>query len=451
VEANLSLTDDAPNSGKKKKKPRINGGKYGFDDYINSSTTVHEDIGVKVGDRCHCCGVGKYYPGKDRKQIEFSGGPIITAKRHIKKTLRCNCCGDMKMAIKRIVRWSPEARSALVIHKIYGNPWNRMERIQKLFGTPLAASTMYDQGKIIWEEAAQFIVPVLFNTVAESPLWQTDDTGMKILSVMQANKLLPESEQRACHTTVICGLFEEFKVVLYITANRYCRENWGPLLERRKSDSKVIIATDASSQSLPKGDELKRAIPAVCLGGHGRRKFKDIEKDYPEECDYFLKLISDLYQKEHACKGKSDLERLEYHKKHSTPIIKAIYAKIAELFKNKTVEPNSTLGKAMQYWLNHKEGLTAFLRVAGAPIDNNWAERALRIMAIYRKTSLFFKTMHSALVMNDLFTLVATCEENGINAFMYLNWIQVNWKQVQATPHLFLPWHFKNETEAIAA
>jgi hypothetical protein len=35
------------------------------------------------------------------------------------------------------------------------------------------------------------------------------------------------------------------------------------------------------------------------------------------------------------------------------------------------VEPNSGLGKAIQYMLRHWMPLTLFLREAGAPVDNN--------------------------------------------------------------------------------
>ncbi len=435
----------------KPKKPRTNGGKYGFDDYSSASITIHDVEGVSAGDICPCCELGKYYPGEDRKQLEFTGGPILTPKRHIKKTLRCNRCGHEVFNLKKIIKWQPQARSALVIHKIYGTPWYRMARIQKLCGIPVGISTLYEQVKVVWEEVGQCIVSELYKLGIESPLFCTDDTGMKILSVLKANELLPESDQRACHTTAICTLSGDFKIILYITANQYCRENWVPLLEKRKSKNKAVMMTDASNQSLPKGDDSNKVISAVCLGGHGRRKFKDLEHYYPEECNYFLELISKLYENEARFKDEEPRQRLKSHQKQSGPIIGSIFAMIKKLFDEKLVEPNSDLGKAMKYWLNHKKGLTAFLRVAGVPLDNNWAENALRIMAVYRNGSLFFKTIQSALIMSDLFSLVVTCESNGINAFAYLNWLQINWKQVQAEPHRFLPWHFKNETEDIMA
>lgn len=432
-------------------KPRENGGRYGFDDYPDALTTVHDVEGIKIGDECLHCRLGKYYPGEDRKLLEFTGGPMITPKRHIKKTLRCNRCGHEAISTKKIVRWTPEARGALVINKIYGTPWYRMGRIQKLFGVPIAVSTCWGQAKAVWEESAQYVVSELYKEGIESSLFCTDDTGMKILSVLKVNELLPEVEQRACHTTAICALNGKNKIILYITANRYCRENWSALLEKRKSTNKAILMTDASNQSLPKGEELKKVTSAVCLGGHGRKKFKELEKHHPEECTYFLERISELYKNESEFKKESPKERLKFHQKNSGPIIGEIFAKIKRLFHEKLVEPNSDLGKAMQYWLNHKKGLTAFLRIAGAPLDNNLAENALRIMAIYRNGSLFFKTLESAMIMSDMFSLVVTCESNGINAFAYLNWIQVHWKQVQAEPHLFMPWHFKNETEKIVA
>ncbi len=42
----------------------------------------------------------------------------------------------------------------------------------------------------------------------------------------------------------------------------------------------------------------------------------------------------------------------------------------AQLAEHKT-EPNSGLGKAISYLLNHWTKLTLFLRQAGAPLDNN--------------------------------------------------------------------------------
>lgn len=48
------------------------------------------------------------------------------------------------------------------------------------------------------------------------------------------------------------------------------------------------------------------------------------------------------------------------------------------------MEPNSGLGKAIAYMLRHWEKLTLFLRTAGAPLDNNICERALKKAILHR-------------------------------------------------------------------
>ena len=51
----------------------------------------------------------------------------------------------------------------------------------------------------------------------------------------------------------------------------------------------------------------------------------------------------------------------------------------------KKVEPNSGLGQAISYMLNHWQPLTLFLRVPNAPLDNNICERALKKAILHRK------------------------------------------------------------------
>jgi transposase len=53
------------------------------------------------------------------------------------------------------------------------------------------------------------------------------------------------------------------------------------------------------------------------------------------------------------------------------------------------VEPNSSLGKAISYLLDHWESLTRFLHQPGAPLENNVAERALKRAIRQRKNSVF--------------------------------------------------------------
>jgi Transposase IS66 family len=68
-------------------------------------------------------------------------------------------------------------------------------------------------------------------------------------------------------------------------------------------------------------------------------------------------------------------QRLRFHQEYTEPSMKGLHEWMkAQLAEHKT-KPNSGLGKAISYLLNHWLKLTLFLRQAGAPIDNNLVER----------------------------------------------------------------------------
>jgi hypothetical protein len=64
-------------------------------------------------------------------------------------------------------------------------------------------------------------------------------------------------------------------------------------------------------------------------------------------------------------------QRLHFHQEHSGPVMETLKAWCGAQFAERKVEPNSGLGKAISYLLNHWEKLTLFLREPGAPLDNN--------------------------------------------------------------------------------
>lgn len=66
------------------------------------------------------------------------------------------------------------------------------------------------------------------------------------------------------------------------------------------------------------------------------------------------------------------------------------------------MEPNSGLGQAIGYMLKYWEKLTLFLRVPGAPLDNNVTEGALKRAIQQRKNALFYRSENGARV-GDLF------------------------------------------------
>jgi transposase len=114
----------------------------------------------------------------------------------------------------------------------------------------------------------------------------------------------------------------------------------------------------------------------------------------------------------------------------------------AQLAQKKT-EPNSGLGKAITYLLRHWRPLTAFLRVAGSPLDNNIVERALKRAVVHRKNALFYRTLNGAQVGDLFMSLIHTCQLSGVNSFDYLTELQRHARDLAVSPAEWMPWNYR--------
>ena len=91
--------------------------------------------------------------------------------------------------------------------------------------------------------------------------------------------------------------------------------------------------------------------------------------------------------------GLTPEERLQFHQEHSGPVMEKLHGWLEAQLAERKTEPNSGLGKAITYLLRHWKALTTFLREAGAPLDNNLCERALKRAVLHRKNALFYRTL----------------------------------------------------------
>jgi transposase len=80
--------------------------------------------------------------------------------------------------------------------------------------------------------------------------------------------------------------------------------------------------------------------------------------------------------------------------------------------------------------------------VPGAPLENNTAERALKLAIRQRKNSLFYATDYSAYIASMLTSLIATCLQAGVNALEYLVALQEHRRAVFGDPSAWLPWNY---------
>jgi len=198
------------------------------------------------------------------------------------------------------------------------------------------------------------------------------------------------------YTTVL--RFEgEHAICVYVTGRRHAGENLDAILAHRDPElGPIQWMSDGLAANTPKQHQ-NRAVDLSCLV-HGRRKFVEIDEFFPSECARVIEAIAAIYKHEAYCREQqlTAEQRLAYHQANSAQVMKDLKAWMEKQFKDKQVEPNSRLGGAFEYLLKRWEALTRFLEIPGAPLDNNAAERALKMILRYRKNSLFYKNEHGA-------------------------------------------------------
>ena len=198
-------------------------------------------------------------------------------------------------------------------------------------------------------------------------------------------------------------------------------------------------ALNANNPSSPS----EHIIEANC-NAHALRKFTDIEDFFPQAARTVIDRFKSVFENERQARANhlSDAERLRYHQQLSEPEMSAIRSFVEQQLEDRAVEPNSSLGNAYRYLINHWEKLTRFLTVPGAPIDNNIVERALKWMIQVRKNSVFFATEHGAYIGSMFISLIATCWQAKVNPIDYLTRLQHNRSALFKHPENWLPWNY---------
>jgi transposase len=167
---------------------------------------------------------------------------------------------------------------------------------------------------------------------------------------------------------------------------------------------------------------------------------------FPEPCRHLLESLAVVYRNDAEARERqlSPEARLQFHQDASGPTMQDLHTWLTRQLDEKQAEPNSSLGGAIRYMLKHWYPLTLFLRQAGAPLDNNVCERALKKAILHRKNALFYKTRNGDRVGDLFMSLIYTCQLNHANPFDYLTWLQRHAERVAADPELWMPWNYRD-------
>jgi len=408
---------------------------------------------LKAGDPCpdsQCD--GKVYTQRDPGVlVRIQGQAPLAATVYELEKLRCHLCGQVftAQAPEGVGEKKYDETAASMIALLrYGSgfPWYRLAGLEQSLGIPLPMAT---QCEIVAETAAKIqpALEELIRQAAQGEVMHNDDTSMRVLSLnrdaVSDADIGPERTGVFTSGIVSCG--EGRRMALFFTGRKHAGENLAGVLKQRAAKlPPPIQMCDALSRNVPKLAAPLATLLANCLA-HGRRNFVEVTPNFPEECRFVLETLGEVYGYDDQAReqGLSPEERLHFHQEHSGPVMEKLRVWLHAQFEEKNVEPNSGLGKAISYLLKHWEKLTLFLRKAGAPLDNNIVERALKKAILHRKNSLFYKTRNGAR-MGDLFmSLIHTAELCGANPFDYLTELQRHAAELVQNPSEWMPWNYR--------
>jgi transposase len=447
---------ESPNTTPDTSEPRTSKG-HGRNSaaaYTGAPKVIVNHSSLAGGDACPECDRGTIYTQRRPKTlVRIVGQAPVTATVFEMERLRCNTCGQIFTA-EEPEGIGPDkydaSATAMIAQLKYGTgvPFTRLERLEGQIGIPLPAATQWE----LVEGAAVMLKPAFDQLIwqaAQGEVLHNDDTSMRILRMARE----PSDKRTGIFTSGIVAVWQNHKLALFFTGRQHAGENLADVLKHRAGEIRAPIQMcDALSRNTPKLTSGVQVLLANCIA-HGRRQFIDIAANFPQECSYVLESLGMVYGID-ALAREQELdadERLQLHQRYSGPLMDQLHGWLdAQLAEAKT-EPNSGLGKAISYLLNHWEALTLFLRESGAPLDNNLCERALKKAILNRKNALFYKSPNGAMVGDLFMSLIHTCELNGANPFDYLSELQRHAGELKHNPAKWMPWSYRDTLARIAA
>lgn len=344
-------------------------------------------------------GVGKvttvieYVPARLERQV------------HVQETLACPC-GEYVVTAEGPIKpvegghYGPALMSHVVTAKCVDSiPLYRMEKQFKRAGLTLSRSSLCS----LFHQTADALKPIYRHMLESMPSYSL---------VLADETPLPVQAESKTHRGFMWSFIND-DYILY----RYSRTRSGETPKKVLGDSCGTLVADGYSGynriCTPEG-----RVRSGCFA-HARRKFFEA-KDSADEAECVLEKIKSLYQIEYdaAALAVTGDEHRRLRQERAIPILSELHKYLLE--QSGLHPPKSPMGKAIAYAMNNWAELTRFVDDERLPLDNNASERALRIIALGRKNYLFAGNHDAASNLAGLYSLVATCELQGINPEQYL-------------------------------
>ena len=165
----------------------------------------------------------------------------------------------------------------------------------------------------------------------------------------------------------------------------------------------------------------------------------------------FIDLIGKLYHIEaQAKRDEVDVDELgRRRREQSVRVLGDIETLL--LANVHAVVPSSLLGQALHYLSSQWPKLKRYVEDGRYSIDNNAQENAIRPFCVGRRAWLFADTMAGAHASANLYSLLQTCQVNGIDGYRYLRALLVALPAAKTADDYaaLLPWRLVNAADFV--
>ena len=234
---------------------------------------------------------------------------------------------------------------------------------------------------------------------------------------------------------------------------RYSRDRTAEHPNRHLAGYAGILQADAYAgyNALYEAGRIPGPITEAACWAHSRRKlFELAEMVRAPLAIEAVRRIDTIFDAERAINGLPPDKRLAVRQQHIAPLVVELETWMRE--SRARLSRHNPVAKAMDYMLTRWEAFTRFLSDGRICLTNNAAERALRGIALGRKSWLFAGSDRGGDRAAAMYSLIVTAKLNDVDPRAWLADVLARIADLPASRlHQLLPWNWRKAREDAAA
>ncbi|HEY2538334.1 MAG TPA: IS66 family transposase [Stellaceae bacterium] len=401
---------------------------------------------------CPCCQGRLHKIGEDVSEVLDIVPAILRVLRTIRPKYACRSCTDGVMQAKVLPRLveSGMASTALVSYVVTSKfawylPLYRQVQILAGQGIHLDRATLAG-----WVKRAAWWLKGLYElqlrTIQSAQRVFCDETPMPVLDPGRHRTRTCQFWAHAMDDRAWGGPAPP--AVAYVFAEGRGADE---IAEQLAGFSGILQVDGYAAYKMLARDRGDAIQLAFCLA-HARRKFVEVYKTMKSPFAYeVIEHLQAVYAIEAEIRGLSAEERLAVRRARSAPLMEALKERLTAMAGQ--LFSQSPLAAAINYALNHWDGLTLFLSDGRVEVDSNTVERSMRPIAMGRRNSLFSGSEGGAESWAILASLVNTAKLHELDPQAYLADVLeriVSGRTKSNQLHELLAWNWKATRECTA-